>query len=148
MREAVHHDQLQRADDLAAFLRDLDPEIPVFPMGVGSNLIVRDGGLRAVVIRLGRGFNQIEIEGDTVTATYIDEDNGQGGYFIEVTQSNSGALTEPSNAETFRHRQTMANAMRVTTAELGELGPPPQGDATPDGENQTQGVSLEAVRNL
>lgn len=43
------------------------------------------------------------------------------GYFIEVTQSNSGALTEPSNAETFRHRQTMANAMRFTTAELGEI---------------------------
>jgi UDP-N-acetylmuramate dehydrogenase len=37
-------------------------------MGVGSNLIVRDGGIRAVVIRLGRGFNQIEIDGDTVTA--------------------------------------------------------------------------------
>ena len=37
-------------------------------MGVGSNLIVRDGGLRAVVIRLGRGFNGIAVEGDTVTA--------------------------------------------------------------------------------
>jgi UDP-N-acetylmuramate dehydrogenase len=37
-------------------------------MGVGSNLIVRDGGLRAVVIRLGRGFNGIMIEGDRVTA--------------------------------------------------------------------------------
>ena len=47
-------------DDLADFLRSLDPSVPVFPMGVGSNLIVRDGGLRAVVIRLGRGFNAIE----------------------------------------------------------------------------------------
>ncbi|WP_112872679.1 UDP-N-acetylmuramate dehydrogenase [Paracoccus endophyticus] len=56
------------ADDLAAFLRDLDPAVPVFPMGVGSNLIVRDGGIRGVVIRLGRGFNGIEIEGDTVRA--------------------------------------------------------------------------------
>ena len=56
------------ADDLAAFLRALDPSVPVFPMGVGSNLIVRDGGIRAVVIRLGRGFNGIEIDGDTVTA--------------------------------------------------------------------------------
>ncbi|RKF15408.1 UDP-N-acetylmuramate dehydrogenase [Roseovarius spongiae] len=55
-------------DDLAAFLRDLDPAIPVFPMGVGSNLIVRDGGLRGVVIRLGRGFNGIETEGNRVTA--------------------------------------------------------------------------------
>jgi UDP-N-acetylmuramate dehydrogenase len=56
------------AADLAAFLAALDPSLPVFPMGVGSNLIVRDGGLRAVVIRLGRGFNSIEINGDAVTA--------------------------------------------------------------------------------
>ncbi|MCF6234140.1 MAG: UDP-N-acetylmuramate dehydrogenase [Rhodobacteraceae bacterium] len=55
-------------EDLAAFLKALDPAIPVFPMGVGSNLIVRDGGIRAVVIRLGRGFNQIDIKGNTVTA--------------------------------------------------------------------------------
>ncbi len=55
-------------DDLAAFLAALDPAVPVFPMGVGSNLIVRDGGIRGVVIRLGRGFNGIEIEGTRVTA--------------------------------------------------------------------------------
>ena len=56
------------AADLAQFLAALDPAIPVFPMGVGSNLIVRDGGIRAVVIRLGRGFNSIEIQGDRVVA--------------------------------------------------------------------------------
>ncbi|UWR61683.1 UDP-N-acetylmuramate dehydrogenase [Phaeobacter inhibens] len=55
-------------EDLSHMLRSLDPSVPVFPMGVGSNLIVRDGGLRALVIRLGRGFNAIEVEGDTVTA--------------------------------------------------------------------------------
>lgn len=55
-------------DDLSQFLRALAPDIAVFPMGVGSNLIVRDGGLHAVVIRMGRGFNQIEIDGDLVTA--------------------------------------------------------------------------------
>lgn len=49
------------ADDLAAFLAALPAEVAVFPMGVGSNLIVRDGGIRAVVIRLGRGFNAIEV---------------------------------------------------------------------------------------
>ena len=54
--------------DLAEFLAALDPAIPVFPMGVGSNLIVRDGGIRAVVIRLGRGFNSIEISGTRITA--------------------------------------------------------------------------------
>lgn len=55
-------------EDLSAFLAALDPEVPVFPMGVGSNLIVRDGGVRGVVIRLGRGFNGIEIDGDCVVA--------------------------------------------------------------------------------
>src|SRR6056297_1355910 len=55
-------------EDLAAFLRNLPADVPVFPMGVGSNLIVRDGGLRAVVIRMGRGFNGISIEGNRVTA--------------------------------------------------------------------------------
>ncbi len=54
--------------DLAAFLAALEPAVPVFPIGVGSNLIVRDGGLRAVVIRLGRGFNAISVDGDRVTA--------------------------------------------------------------------------------
>ena len=56
------------ADDLAEFLGAVDPAIPVFPMGVGSNLIVRDGGIRAVVIRLGRGFNAISVDGTRVTA--------------------------------------------------------------------------------
>jgi UDP-N-acetylmuramate dehydrogenase len=54
--------------DLAQFLAELDPAVPVFPMGVGSNLIVRDGGIRGVVIRLGRGFNAISVEGDLVCA--------------------------------------------------------------------------------
>ena len=55
-------------EDLCLFMRRLPQGVTVFPMGVGSNLIVRDGGLRAVVIRLGRGFNGIEINGDQVTA--------------------------------------------------------------------------------
>jgi len=54
--------------DLSAFLAALPAEVAVFPMGVGSNLIVRDGGLRAVVIRLGRGFNGIAVEGGRVVA--------------------------------------------------------------------------------
>ena len=54
--------------DLAAFFAGLDPAISVFPIGVGSNVIVRDGGIRAVVIRLGRGFNAITIGAGSVTA--------------------------------------------------------------------------------
>jgi UDP-N-acetylmuramate dehydrogenase len=55
-------------DDLAAFLAALPAHVPVFTMGVGSNLIVRDGGIRGVVIRLGRGFNSIAVDGDRVVA--------------------------------------------------------------------------------
>ena len=57
------------ADDLSQFLAALDRNVPIFPMGVGSNLIVRDGGLRAIVIRLSpRSFGQIDIDGQVVTA--------------------------------------------------------------------------------
>jgi len=55
-------------EDLSAFLDTLPPDVPVFPMGVGSNLIVRDGGVRGAVIRLGRGFNGIAVEGTRVRA--------------------------------------------------------------------------------
>ena len=44
------------AEDLAEFLAALPDEVPVTPLGAGSNLIVRDGGLPGVAIRLGRGF--------------------------------------------------------------------------------------------
>jgi UDP-N-acetylmuramate dehydrogenase len=47
-------------DDLAAFLVGLDPAVPVTPIGVGSNLLVRDGGVDGAVIRLGRAFARVE----------------------------------------------------------------------------------------
>ena len=55
-------------NDLAYFLRNLPAEIPVTVIGAGSNLIVRDGGVQGVVIRLGRGFNDVKIEDHRVTA--------------------------------------------------------------------------------
>src|SRR3546814_14959207 len=48
------------ADDLADFLRDLDPVVPVMALGLGSNLIVRDGGFPGVVVRLGKAFATVE----------------------------------------------------------------------------------------
>jgi UDP-N-acetylmuramate dehydrogenase len=56
------------ADDLAAFLRDRPADVPVTVIGVGSNLLVRDGGVPGVVIRLGRGFAGISRDGDIVKA--------------------------------------------------------------------------------
>ena len=56
-------------DDLAYFLKHLPTDIPVYVIGVGSNLIVRDGGVEGVVIRLSpRGFGSVVAEGDTVRA--------------------------------------------------------------------------------
>jgi UDP-N-acetylmuramate dehydrogenase len=51
--------------DLGAFLKALDPTVPVMAIGVGSNLLVRDGGVEGVVIRLGRGFGSVEARGDS-----------------------------------------------------------------------------------
>ena len=57
------------ADDLADFLKARDPAVPVQVLGVGSNVIVRDGGVEGVVVRLaGRPFGGVTVEGDTVTA--------------------------------------------------------------------------------
>jgi UDP-N-acetylmuramate dehydrogenase len=49
------------ADDLAYFLRALPEDLPLHIVGVGSNLIVRDGGVPGVVIRLGRGFGEVAV---------------------------------------------------------------------------------------
>jgi UDP-N-acetylmuramate dehydrogenase len=56
------------ADDLASFLRALPADVPVTVLGVGSNLLVRDGGVKGVVIRLLRGFTGIAVEGNEVVA--------------------------------------------------------------------------------
>ncbi|MGR3632324.1 MAG: UDP-N-acetylmuramate dehydrogenase [Limimaricola soesokkakensis] len=86
-------------EDLADFLRDLDPSVPVFPMGVGSNLIVRDGGVRGVVIRLGRGFNGIEIGDDgSVTAgaaaldSHVARKAAQAGRDLTFLRTIPGAI--------------------------------------------------------
>lgn len=56
------------AGDLAGFLAALPMRIPVTVIGVGSNLLVRDGGIPGVTIRLGRGFARLVAEGDEVCA--------------------------------------------------------------------------------
>jgi UDP-N-acetylmuramate dehydrogenase len=48
-------------EDLAYFLTNLDAELPVFVVGLGSNLLVRDGGMPGVVIRLGKGFADVAV---------------------------------------------------------------------------------------
>jgi UDP-N-acetylmuramate dehydrogenase len=49
-------------EDLSRFLAELDPSVPVMPVGVGSNLIVRDGGVAGVVVRLPKSLAQVTVE--------------------------------------------------------------------------------------
>ena len=55
------------AEDLAGFLAALPDDVPVTAIGVGSNLLVRDGGVEGVVIRLGRAFAHQQVDGDRLT---------------------------------------------------------------------------------
>jgi UDP-N-acetylmuramate dehydrogenase len=56
------------AGDLSDFLRALPHFVPVMPVGVASNLIVRDGGVHGVVVKLGRGFGDVAVESDGLVA--------------------------------------------------------------------------------
>ncbi len=49
--------------DLASFMAGLPEDVPYYVIGVGSNLLVRDGGIPGVVIRLGRGFAEVKLDG-------------------------------------------------------------------------------------
>ncbi len=55
-------------DDLAEFLRGKPDDVPVTVIGVGANILVRDGGIPGVLIRLGRSFSKVRIEGSTIFA--------------------------------------------------------------------------------
>jgi UDP-N-acetylmuramate dehydrogenase len=76
------------AEDLAAFLAAKPADVPVTVIGVASNLLIRDGGIDGVVIRLGRGFADIAVSDDTVSAgaaaldttvARVAEQHGLGG---------------------------------------------------------------------
>jgi UDP-N-acetylmuramate dehydrogenase len=73
-------------DDLIAFLRELDPEVPVLPLGLGSNLIVRDGGVRGVVVRLGKPFARIE----QLDETTLRCGGGASGILVSSTARDHG----------------------------------------------------------
>ena len=56
------------ADDLATFLAAKPPELSLTILGVGSNLLVRDGGIKGVVVRLSAAFGRVAVEGTRVRA--------------------------------------------------------------------------------
>jgi UDP-N-acetylmuramate dehydrogenase len=74
------------ADDLAAFLADLTPGTPVMALGLGSNLIVRDGGVPGVVVRLGKAFATVE----RIDATTLRCGAGASGILVSSTARDVG----------------------------------------------------------
>ncbi|PVE58059.1 UDP-N-acetylenolpyruvoylglucosamine reductase [Arthrobacter sp. TPD3018] len=74
------------ADDLSAFLAALDPAVPVMALGLGSNLIVRDGGVPGVVVRLGKAFAQVQ-RFDDVT---LRCGGGASGILVSSTARDAG----------------------------------------------------------
>ena len=74
------------ADDLAGFLSAIDPTIPVMALGLGSNLIVRDGGVRGVVVRLGKAFAKVE----RIDETTLRCGGGASGILVSSTARDAG----------------------------------------------------------
>ncbi len=74
------------ADDLAQFLARLDPDVPVMALGLGSNLIVRDGGVPGVVVRLGKPFARVE----ALDATTLRCGGGASGILVSSTARDAG----------------------------------------------------------
>jgi UDP-N-acetylmuramate dehydrogenase len=73
-------------EDLVDFLRELDPQIPVMALGLGSNLIVRDGGVAGVVVRLGKAFAKIE----RLDETTLRCGGGASGILVSSTARDAG----------------------------------------------------------
>ena len=73
-------------EDLLAFLRDLDPDVPVMALGLGSNMIVRDGGVSGIVVRLGKAFAKIR----QVDETTLRCGGGASGILVSSTARDHG----------------------------------------------------------
>ncbi len=97
------------AADLQHFLAHLDPQIPVTVLGVGSNVIVRDGGIGGVVIKLGRGFTELTLQEDILIcgAACMDvhvarfaADHGRAGleFLVGIPGTMGGALAMNAGA--------------------------------------------------
>jgi UDP-N-acetylmuramate dehydrogenase len=96
-------------DDLAHFLKNKLADLPVTVLGVGSNLIIRDGGIEGAVIKLGRGFTQAELQGGEIEAgaALLDvhlaryaADQGRAGleFFAGIPGTVGGALAMNAGA--------------------------------------------------
>ncbi|MEL6551749.1 MAG: UDP-N-acetylmuramate dehydrogenase [Pseudomonadota bacterium] len=125
-------------EDLAEFLGKLPSDIEVFPMGVGSNLIVRDGGIRAVVVKLGRGFNGVEIDGTAVRcgAAALDAmvarkaaDAGVDLTFLRTIPGSIGGAARMNagcygtyTADVFKSAEAVTRAGEIVTLTPADMG--------------------------
>ncbi len=73
-------------EDLTTFLQTLEDDTPVMALGLGSNLIVRDGGVPGVVVRLGKGFTSVEARRDCV----LECGGGASGILVASSARDSG----------------------------------------------------------
>ena len=85
-------------EDLMYFLSKLPENISLFPIGVGSNLLVRDGGIKGVVIRLGKGFNSVEVSNGLVVAgaaaldSFVARRAADNGYDLTFLRTIPGSI--------------------------------------------------------
>jgi UDP-N-acetylmuramate dehydrogenase len=126
--------------DLAYFLKGIPADMPVTLMGLGSNLLVRDGGLTGVVIRLGKGFATVKAEGDNrvrcgtavpdVKVARAAADAGIAGlaFYRGIPGSIGGALRMNAGAHGTETKDVLAEARAVDrqgnvhTLSLADMG--------------------------
>ena len=116
------------ADDLADFLKRLDPAVPVTVLGVGSNVIVRDGGVEGVVVRLaGRPWAQVAADGETITAgagaldSMVAKASAKAGlagleFYAGIPGTIGGALTMNAGCYGSETKDVLVSARGVTRA--------------------------------
>jgi len=126
-------------DDLQHFLQNTPIGVDVFPVGVCSNLIIRDGGINGVVIRMGRGFNGIEILDDThvragVAAldAHVARKAAQAGIDLAFLRTIPGAIGGAAKmnagcygvytADVFVEAQAVTRAGKIVTLTKDDMG--------------------------
>lgn len=113
-------------DDLAAFLKALPEEIPITTVGVGSNLLVRDGGIKGVVLRLSaKGFGDVELAGENriragaicpdknIAAMALDNGIGGFAFYYGIPGSIGGAIRMNAGANGTETKDRLAEVEAV-----------------------------------
>tara|TARA_R110000824_G_scaffold32788_7_gene105671 strand:- start:13723 stop:14619 length:897 start_codon:yes stop_codon:yes gene_type:complete len=138
------------SDDLQQFLRDLDPAIAVWPLGLGSNLIIRDGGMSGVVVRLGKAFASIEADGlvlrcgagaPGISVASTARDNGIAGmeFLRGIPGTIGGAVRMNAGAygrevcDILQSAEVMLRNGDLVTIPLAEMGYTYRHSALPEG---------------